>query len=70
MTLAEYTKKWDNLYTEHNDGCRKKFSMDYNDCSCGHDILWEMRNADLATVPEEELAAYRRERFGTKTAER
>lgn len=64
MTLEEYEAKWGHVYTEHNEGCKKRFSMDFDNCSCGHDILWEMRNKDLATVPEEQLAAYRAARFG------
>jgi hypothetical protein len=66
MTIDEFNAKWGSVYTEHSDGCKKKFSCDFNECSCGHDILWAMRNADIATVPEAELAAWRRDNIGKR----
>lgn len=55
MTLEEFDRKWGNIRVQHDDGCPKKFSFDFETCNCGLDEEWDRRTADLATVYPHEL---------------
>jgi hypothetical protein len=53
VTREEFDRRWCGVRTSHADDCLRKFSFDYEICTCGLDDLWKRRNDDLASVAPE-----------------
>jgi hypothetical protein len=64
MTLTEFQAKWKDISVQHAAACEKRGGFDYALCTCGHDARWAARNADLRTVPEEEIKVFQRDHAG------
>lgn len=54
MTYEEFQEKWRDIRTEHAVDCPRKFSFDFEPCTCGLSEEWKRRNEDLQAVETQE----------------
>jgi hypothetical protein len=57
ITATEFHAKWKNIPIGHSNTCERRGGFDYETCTCGHDELWDRRNADLQLVQDPENLA-------------